>query len=89
MLLKVWEDKDGRKRMSKNNAKALTTLRQKLRKYIKVFEEEMKQFRENPDDADSDAEAEDVPDPEVGSDDEGDVPLDAAAFKKEPSVLRY
>lgn len=35
--------------MSKNNSKSLTSLRQKLRKYNKDFEEELKVFRENPD----------------------------------------
>lgn len=46
----TWEDKDGRKSMSKNNGKSLGTLRQKFRKYIKdAFEIEIKKFRENPD----------------------------------------
>ncbi|EEB14638.1 conserved hypothetical protein [Pediculus humanus corporis] len=35
----VWDDKDGRKNMSKNNSKSLSILRQKLRKY-KVSESE-------------------------------------------------
>lgn len=50
----VWEDRDGRKNMSKNNSKSLTSLRQKLRKYNKDFEEEMARFRENPDIGDDD-----------------------------------
>lgn len=45
----VWEDRDGRKNMSKNNSKSLSTLRQKLRKYNKDFEEDIAKFRENPD----------------------------------------
>lgn len=44
----VWEDRDGRKNLSKYNAKSLATLRQKIRKYIKEFEKEIKSFRENP-----------------------------------------
>lgn len=40
--------------MSKNNSKSLTSLRQKLRKYNKDFEEEMAKFRENPDIGDDD-----------------------------------
>lgn len=44
----VWEDREGRKNLSKNNAKSLGTLRQKIRKYIKEFEREMQSFRENP-----------------------------------------
>ena len=40
-----WED---RKNMNKNNSKSLTTLRQKLRKYNKEFEQEIADYRENP-----------------------------------------
>ncbi|XP_059474557.1 eukaryotic translation initiation factor 3 subunit C-like isoform X3 [Neocloeon triangulifer] len=32
----VWEDKEGRKNMSKNNSKSLASMRQKLRKYSNV-----------------------------------------------------
>lgn len=45
----VWEDREGRRNMSKNNSKSLTSLRQKLRKYNKDFEEDIGKFRENPD----------------------------------------
>lgn len=45
----VWEDREGRKNLSKNNAKSLGTLRQKFRKYIKDFEEDLIRFRESPD----------------------------------------
>lgn len=45
----VWEDREGRKNMSKNNSKSLTSLRQKLRKYNKDFEEDIAKFRKNPD----------------------------------------
>jgi translation initiation factor 3 subunit C len=48
----VWEDRQGRKNMSKNNSKSLTSLRQKLRKYNKDFEEDITKFRENPDEED-------------------------------------
>ena len=41
-----WED---RKHMNKNNSKSLTTLRQKLRKYNKDFEQEVAEYKENPD----------------------------------------
>jgi len=41
-----WENK---KSMSKNNSKSLATLRQKLRKYNKDFEDDLVKFRENPD----------------------------------------
>lgn len=55
-IVEVWEDRDGRKNMSKNNSKSLTTLRQKLRKYNKEFEEDIAKFRENPDQDDDDEE---------------------------------
>lgn len=42
----VWEDKTARKQMSKISAKSLTTLRQKVRKYNKDFEVEIKDFVE-------------------------------------------
>lgn len=43
-----WEDTEGRKKLTKVNARALATLRQKLRKYNKDFEEEILKYRENP-----------------------------------------
>ena len=54
----VWEDREGRKNMSKNNSKSLATLRQKLRKYNKDFESDINAYRENPDDFDEDKEDE-------------------------------
>merc|ERR1712045_831004 len=54
LINETWEDKDGRKRMSKNNSKSLGAMRQKLRKYIKDFDEDMAKFRENPDEPDDD-----------------------------------
>lgn len=44
-----WEDREGRKTMSKANSKGLTTLRQKLRKYNKDFENEIGAYRGDPD----------------------------------------
>ncbi|CAH3149908.1 unnamed protein product [Porites lobata] len=43
-----WEDTEGRKKLTKINARALATLRQKLRKYNKDFEGEILKYRENP-----------------------------------------
>lgn len=54
----MWEDKEGRKNMSKNNSKSLGSMRQKLRKYIKDFEEDIAKFRENPDQPDDEEEEE-------------------------------
>lgn len=68
--------------MSKNNAKGLTTLRQKYRKYAKDFESDIAVFRENPDAPDSDAEVE-REDPEEDSDDDTFIVRGPAAFGKE------
>lgn len=51
-ILQCWEDKEGRKKMNKTNAKSLTTLRQKLKKYIRDFESDVEAYRENPDEGD-------------------------------------
>ncbi|XP_050528804.1 eukaryotic translation initiation factor 3 subunit C-like [Daktulosphaira vitifoliae] len=45
----VWDDRVGRKNLSKNNSKSLASLRQKFRKYMKDFESDVAKFRENPD----------------------------------------
>ncbi|XP_053683335.1 eukaryotic translation initiation factor 3 subunit C [Sabethes cyaneus] len=58
----VWDDREGRKNLSKNNSKSLGTLRQKFRKYIKDFESDLKKFRESPDAGDDDEEEEDKKD---------------------------
>ena len=46
--MQVWEDKEARKKMSKVNSRSLSTMRQKFRRYIRDFETEMKEYRENP-----------------------------------------
>ncbi|XP_048505751.1 eukaryotic translation initiation factor 3 subunit C isoform X2 [Athalia rosae] len=91
----VWEDREGRKNMSKNNSKSLTSLRQKLRKYNKDFEEDIAKFRENPDQADDDEEEKEEAEKSDGEEDraaafkkassEGSAP-DVSKFKKGPAV---
>uniref|UniRef100_A0A0V0G589 Eukaryotic translation initiation factor 3 subunit C n=1 Tax=Triatoma dimidiata TaxID=72491 RepID=A0A0V0G589_TRIDM len=76
----MWEDREGRKNMSKNNSKSLASLRQKLRKYNKDFEEELARFRENPDLADEDEEQP----KELEEDSEEEAP-GPTIFKKGPS----
>lgn len=63
-----WEDREGRKSMSKNNSKSLATLRQKLRKYNKDFESQISEYRENPEAEDEDRDD----DEESGSEDDDD-----------------
>nr|XP_022899705.1 eukaryotic translation initiation factor 3 subunit C [Onthophagus taurus] len=65
----MWEDREGRKNMSKNNSKSLSSMRQKLRKYLKDFEDDLVKFRESPDMPD-DEEDEEKPEIEVESEDE-------------------
>ncbi|RZF36351.1 hypothetical protein LSTR_LSTR008832 [Laodelphax striatellus] len=72
-ISEVWEDREGRKNMSKNNSKSLSSLRQKLRKYNKDFEEDIAKFRENPDVADED---EEQPKSDADDDDGSDSSMD-------------
>lgn len=74
-----WEDRDGRKNMSKNNSKSLATLRQKLRKYNKDFEAEIENYRKNPDDDEKDE------DDEEQESDYEDKPSDFMKVTKEES----
>uniref|UniRef100_A0A7N6AZI3 Eukaryotic translation initiation factor 3 subunit C n=1 Tax=Anabas testudineus TaxID=64144 RepID=A0A7N6AZI3_ANATE len=46
-LNQLWEDKEGKKKMNKNNAKALSTLRQKIRKYNRDYESEIAAYKED------------------------------------------
>lgn len=87
----VWEDREGRKNLSKNNGKALGTLRQKVRKYIKDFENDLAKFRESPDDGDDDEEEEKVEEESESSEDEQPVVQAKAAGKevKEKKPSKY
>jgi len=80
-LTEMWEDREGRKNLSKNNSKSLGTLRQKLRKYVKDFEADMAKFKENPEVDDEEEEEEEKSDDE--SDEEvSPVRSKADDFKK-------
>lgn len=77
----TWDDREGRKHLSKNNSKSLASLRQKFRKYVKDFEGDLAKFRENPDLPDQEEdqkEDEDIDSDESESEDEAP----AASFKK-------
>ncbi|CAH1155507.1 unnamed protein product [Phaedon cochleariae] len=65
----MWEDREGRKNMSKNNSKSLASMRQKLRKYLKDFEDDVAKFKENPEQPD-DEEEEEKQEPDQDSDNE-------------------
>ncbi|CAH4027701.1 eukaryotic translation initiation factor 3 subunit C [Pieris brassicae] len=76
----AWNDRESRKAMSKGNSKALTSLRQKLRKYTKEFDSEIVKFRDNPDLPDDDEERKEEP-----SSDESD---EEEKVKEKPKVRR-
>lgn len=76
---KVWDDKESRKTMSKNNVKSLTALRQKFRKYLKAnFENEVARYRENPD---GDEAMEEEVDQEAMKEDEEEKEFEPQSFK--------
>lgn len=80
-ISEVWEDREGRKNLSKNNTKSLGTLRQKVRKYIKDFEGDLLKFRESPHQGDDDEEDEKPEEESESSEDE--APAKVVTFKKE------
>lgn len=47
-IQKQWEDTEQRKKLTKLNAKALASLRQKLKKYNRDFEAKITEYREDP-----------------------------------------
>ncbi|CAI9534106.1 unnamed protein product [Staurois parvus] len=84
-LNELWEDKEGKKKMNKNNAKALSTLRQKLRKYNRDFEAPITAYKQNPEEsADEDQEKDEDDDSEASSssEDEKDEGMSASKFLK-------
>jgi translation initiation factor 3 subunit C len=66
----LWDDRDAKQKLSKVNAKALASLKQKVRKYNKDFEDEIKHFNENPDQYEEENEEEEE---EQENDDDDDV----------------
>ncbi|XP_077080769.1 eukaryotic translation initiation factor 3 subunit C isoform X2 [Siphateles boraxobius] len=87
-LNQLWEDKEGKKKMNKNNAKALSTLRQKIRKYNRDFETEIVSYKENPEQsAEEEEEKDDIGSGSSESDDDDDDDDDVTAksfMKKKP-----
>lgn len=52
----LWEDKEAKQKLSKINSKALATLRQRVRKYNKEFDNLIEVYRQNPMDSDEEEE---------------------------------
>lgn len=90
-LNQLWEDKEGKKKMNKNNAKALSTLRQKIRKYNRDFETEIAAYKENPQESADEDEEREAADSGDSSGSESDTPKErvtAQSFlKKKPEGL--
>jgi len=85
-LNELWEDKEGKKKMNKNNAKALSTLRQKIRKYNRDFESHITNYKQNPEQsADEDAEKNEEDSEGSSDEDEDEDGVSAAAFLKKKS----
>lgn len=79
-----WEDRERRKSMNKNNSKCLSSLRQKLRKHNKTIQEEIDDYRKNPD-AEDGAQSADEKEAASESDrDSDDESLDSVNFVKKP-----
>ncbi|KYO41055.1 eukaryotic translation initiation factor 3 subunit C-like protein [Alligator mississippiensis] len=88
-LNELWEDKEGKKRMNKNNAKALSTLRQKLRKYNRDYEALIAAYKQNPEqsaDEDEEKKSDDSEGSSSSSEDDDDEGISAAAFLKKKEV---
>ncbi|MED6266479.1 Eukaryotic translation initiation factor 3 subunit C [Characodon lateralis] len=86
-LNQLWEDKEGKKKMNKNNAKALSTLRQKIRKYNRDFETEIASYKENPQesaDEEEEKEQEDSGSSYESEDDAGEEVSAKSFLKKKP-----
>ncbi|KAL6095089.1 eif3c [Pungitius sinensis] len=90
-LNQVWEDKEGKKKMNKHNAKALSTLRQKIRKYNRDYETEITSYKENPQESADEEEEKEAGDSGSSSDSDGEEDEDgvpAKSFlKKKPEVV--
>uniref|UniRef100_A0ACB8EV88 Eukaryotic translation initiation factor 3 subunit C n=1 Tax=Sphaerodactylus townsendi TaxID=933632 RepID=A0ACB8EV88_9SAUR len=83
-LNEIWEDKEGKKKMNKNNAKALSTLRQKIRKYNRDYETQITSYRQNPEQSADEDEEKKSDDSEGSSsmDEDDEDGMGAAAFLK-------
>ncbi|KAK3751829.1 hypothetical protein QZH41_013288 [Actinostola sp. cb2023] len=79
-----WEDTEGRKKLSKVNARSLSTLRQKLKKFNKDYEADIGSYRENPVLSGESDKEQSGSDSESGSDKEFHHPVVDVPLKKVP-----
>lgn len=83
-LKKTLADKDAKKKMSPTNAKALNTMRQRLKKHNVAFQEQIDKFRENPESTEEEPsdDSELDSDSDEGSDEEEQEDADVDGFEK-------
>lgn len=65
-------NKDVKKKMSKSNATALNTMRQRLKKHLPQYQDQINKFRENPESTEEEPESEEEPS-EEGSEEGSDL----------------
>uniref|UniRef100_A0A1J3FM56 Eukaryotic translation initiation factor 3 subunit C n=1 Tax=Noccaea caerulescens TaxID=107243 RepID=A0A1J3FM56_NOCCA len=83
-LNETMANKEARKKMSTSNSKALNSMRQRLKKNNKLYEEEITKYRENPETEEvKESEDEDVEDEEEEDESEGDVNVEAESEDSE------
>eukprot|EP00731_Ephydatia_muelleri_P022471 Em0015g54a len=69
----LWEDKEAKQRLSKINSKALTSLRQRVRKYNKEFDNLIEVYRQNPMDSEEEEEEKEKEEKEEEEEKEGRI----------------
>ncbi|KAK9812688.1 hypothetical protein WJX72_002071 [[Myrmecia] bisecta] len=97
-VTKTLGNKEAKKKMSPTNAKALNTMRQRLKKHNQAYLEQIHKYRENPESTEEEAEAEESDDGssssesggeegEEGSDNEGFEKIKSKTEKKKDKLL--
>ncbi|RCN48509.1 PCI domain protein [Ancylostoma caninum] len=81
-VLGFWDNKEAKSALSKVNLKALTNLRQRVRKYVKEFEQKLAEYRESPDPAGYETPEEEEEEADESADDAGAPPMPTGKEKK-------
>ncbi|KHJ75886.1 eukaryotic translation initiation factor 3 subunit 8 [Oesophagostomum dentatum] len=84
-VLGFWDNKEAKGALSKVNLKALTNLRQRVRKYVKEFEEKIAEYRESPDPPGYETPEEEEEAEESGGEDQ-EIPMPAAGKEKKKDL---
>ncbi|KAJ1370395.1 hypothetical protein KIN20_032109 [Parelaphostrongylus tenuis] len=85
-VLGFWENKEAKNALSKINLKALTNLRQKVRKYVKEFEQKISEYRESPDPVGYETPEEKDAEGEESSDDDHEIAPPIGKEKKKDDI---